>query len=129
MDWEQMLQMLLPIIGQTAVHELSDKVADLSKGTDTEWQKTVLDLMAQAIKKYGPNGMALAVQEVNNLLDHKPASIPDWADLKTASDIVAQMENAEADHKKVVNDYITKVSEVLGVILSALIKGLISGVK
>jgi len=125
MNWEQMLQMLLPILGQTGVHELADKLKALSMNADEEWKQTILTILADAVKKNGPAGVTLAMQAINDALEGRPVKI-DWTDLTTASNIVAHLQNAEADRKSAVNDYIAKVGEVAGIILAALLKGLLT---
>ena len=42
--------------------------------------------------------VTLAIATIHNILDHKPVDM-NWADLSTASNVVAQLENAEADKK------------------------------
>jgi len=59
-------------------------------------------------------------------MDGKAPDI-DWADLEVASNILAELQNAEADRKKSVNEILVKLSHVLGTIMTALIKGLAAG--
>lgn len=125
MDLQALLNSLVPSIGQGAVDLLAEQLKDISHGANEAWQKTVLNLLAQAVEANGPGGIQMAMDAINSLFDGEEVVI-DWADLETASDIVAQLQNAEADQKKAVNDYLTKITKALGVVLNGLIRGLIT---
>lgn len=124
MDWTQILQTLLPILGQKGTQELAVKLEALSMNVNEEWKQTILSILSDAVAKNGPSGITLAMQTIHEILEGKTISI-DWTDLKTASNIVAHLQNAEADRKNVIKEYLTQVGEVVGIILTALLKGLL----
>jgi hypothetical protein len=125
MNWQEMIKTLVPMLGQAAVDELTDRLSELTKGTDDAWKEAVLMLMAEAVEKRGPLGVALAMSTINNLLEGKSPRI-DWIDLRTASDVLAHLQNVEADRKKAVEDFVAQVSEIAGIALAAFLKGLIA---
>lgn len=122
---KDLLNSLVPILGQTAVDALADKLKDVTAGMDEGWKKTVLSLLTTAVEQYGPEGIQIALTAITDLMDNKPPKI-DWADLEVASDIVAKLQNAEADKKSAVNDWLAKISDVLGKIIQGIIKGLMA---
>ena len=124
-NWQDILNALVPTLGQAAVDALSEKLKDVAAGLSEDWQRTILTLIASSVEKHGLAGVQLALETINDLLDGKDVEI-DWTDLKTASDLVGHMQNAEADHKTAVNDFLARTSEALGFILSALLKGLVA---
>jgi len=125
-DFNKMLTDLIPVIGQTGVDMLAGELKNLSAGAEEPWQKAVLALTANAVEKNGPAGIQLATDAIKKLLDGDEAPDIDWADLEVASDILAQMQNKEADEKSAIEDFMAQASNSLGVILGGLIKGLIA---
>jgi len=125
MNWRALLDMLVPVLGAKAVEGLHGQLESLTQGADEGWKKAVLSLLADAVEKHGPAGIQIAQQAIHDLLEGKPVEI-DWADLATASDIMAHLQNAEADKKSAARDFMAKASETVGVILSGLIKGLVA---
>ncbi len=124
-DFSKMLTDMLPVIGQVGVDALANELAELAKTADEPWQRGVLALISDAVAKNGPSGIDLAIDAIKKALDGDEAPDIDWADLETASDILALMQNKEADEKSAVMDFMSQMSNSLGVILSGLIKGLI----
>ena len=126
MDWLKMLQDLVPLIGQKAVDELVGKLEELAGDAGEAWQKAILALFGDALEKHGVEGIQMAMDALTALLDKNEAPQIDWADLKTASDILAELQNAEADRKTAAKAFMTKVSHTLGTLMGGMIKGLIA---
>jgi len=122
----KILNELVPVLGQAGVDALADELKALTEGMDEAWKKTVMNLLINGIENYGVDGIQMAMDYINKLLDGDDLPDIDWADLRTASDIVAQLQNAEADQKSAVKDFLAKTSKILGQILAGLIKGLLS---
>jgi NADH dehydrogenase/NADH:ubiquinone oxidoreductase subunit G len=124
MDFTKLLETLLPLIGQKAVDKIQKELTDLSAETDSAWQKAVLALTADAVAKFGPQGIVMAVEAITALKKNKVPKI-DWADLRVASDVLAALQNAEADKKTKAQEFLVKLSNVLGLILSEILKAII----
>jgi len=124
MDIQGLIAALGSHLGKEALIAIKDLLHDLENDAQEPWKKTALALMAQAVATHGPQGVDLALAAINDALAGKAPAM-DWADLRTASDILAQMQQAEADQHSTIRDYLTKVSYVLGLILSGVIKGLV----
>jgi len=75
------------------------------------------------VEKHGPAGLVL-VQEVLSDLAAGQALETDWASPQTASDVVAQLQNAEAGRHAVAQDFAARVGDALGMVLVGLIRGL-----
>jgi len=125
MNFDDLIKLLGPTIGQTGIDALTSVFKDLAEGQDAAWKKAALALVANAVEKEGPGGLKLALDALDALMNDEEPDI-DWADLRVASDVLAQLQNAEADTKSAVKDYIDKLSKTLGVILAGVIKGLIA---
>jgi hypothetical protein len=126
-NWMDLLSNLVPSLGEMGVKTLADKLEGLSAEASEPWKKTVLALTANAVESAGVDGIKMAWQAIEDLVNDKAPKL-DWADLEVASDVLAQLQNAEADRKSEARDFFAKISTELGAILGGLIKGLIGSV-
>ena len=124
MDWFDMLKGLAPVLGEQAVKALCAKLKDLTDSADEPWKKTMLSLVENAVREHGVAGIQIALDAIERLLDNKTPQI-DWADLRVASDLLAQMQNAEAGRKSDARDFFGQISETLGEVLGGILKGLL----
>jgi hypothetical protein len=126
MDFKQLLDNLLPIIGPAGVTALEDVFDDLAADRDQVWAKTALSLLADAIDQYGMDGIAVARKALDSVFENE---VPDlnWASPRTASDFVANLQNAEAVEKGAARDFVAKISAVFGQIFAGMIKSLLKG--
>lgn len=120
---KDLLSKLSPIVGDVGIKLIEDRLTEISVG-QKGWQKTALVLIADAVSKFGPGGVELATNALNTLLEGKAVKL-DWADLATASDVLAQFQNMEADNKAAMKDYLVKIGQVAGIILASILKSLI----
>lgn len=118
-----LLIQLLPILGQEAVTKLASELNALAIPS-SGWKKATLALLADAIEKHGAQGIQLATQVVKDIQAGKAPKM-DWADLQVASDILAELQNAEADQKATAHEFLETLSHILGVILKGIIAGII----
>jgi hypothetical protein len=125
MDWKAMLDNLIPVVGEEAINLTVGKLDELTGEASEPWKKTVLSLVSDAVEEHGPAGLALAQQALDDLFAGKAPDI-DWANPRTASDIVAQMQNAEADRKNATRDFFVKIGDVFGQLFTAFLKGAIT---
>ena len=113
---------LVPVLGEKAVDAATKELTDLA-GESEGWKKTLLALTANAVEEFGPDGIQKALDVVEALRKNEVPKI-DWADLGVASDILAKLQNAEADQKTAARDFMVKLSKVLGIFLAGIIKAL-----
>jgi len=123
MDFTKILEGFIPILGQIGVNKLAEEFKDLAADQDKPWKQASLSLLADAVQAHGPAGVALAYKAIQDLFENKVPSI-DWANPRTASDIVAKLQNAEADDKSAANEFFVKVGDSLGKLFTAVIKGM-----
>jgi hypothetical protein len=127
MDLQALVTQLLPVIGQSGVDALVTEVTDLMAEARDPWKNAVLGLVANGVQTFGLQGVQRATDELVKLMDGDEADI-NWADLDVASDILAHMQNAEADRKAASRDFLAKVGLVLGQVFGGVLKGLIAAV-
>lgn len=123
MNVEPMLEGLVGVLGRKAVDELSSKLGTLASEAGEPWKRAVLMLVADAVNQHGPAGLVLVQRTIDDLIAGKAPKI-DWANPRTASDIVAELQNAEAGRRSAARDFAARVGEVLGRLLVGLIRGL-----
>jgi hypothetical protein len=78
--------------------------------------------LSDAVQAHGTEGVALAQKAIQDLFTNQVPNI-DWANPRTASDVVAKLQNAEADDKSKATDFFVKVGASFGKLFSGLIKG------
>ena len=125
MDFQKLLNNLLPMIGQAGVDTLEGVFKDLAADADKPWAQTALALLADAVSANGMAGIEMARKAIDSLFDNEVPDI-NWANPRTASDFVAKLQNAEADDKSAARDFFTKLGESFGQIFEGMIRGLIN---
>jgi len=123
-DIQQWKDLLLPLVGEMVLDKIEKELETLLKDK-TGWQRTVLELIQDAVAKHGPAGVKISIQIIEDLLNKKKPDL-NWADLRVASDILAELQNAEADKQTKVKEFLAKVSKVVALIIEALIKGFLA---
>ena len=124
MDWLNLLNSLIPVLGEEAVKALSDELETIS-ADKKGWKADVLVMLSKAVEDHGPEGITIAMEAINRMLKQEQPDISKL-DLLSASNLLAHLQNAEADQKKAINDFLAKVSKVLSAIVSALLRGLVA---
>jgi|APSaa5957512622_1039677.scaffolds.fasta_scaffold07029_4 hypothetical protein len=125
MDFQKIINSLLPQIGQVGVDALNDTFKDLAADQDTEWHAAALNLLADAVSVNGMAGIELARKAIDALFENEVPDI-NWANPRTASDFVAKIQNAEADDQSAARDFFVKVGDAFGQLFAGMVKGLIA---
>jgi len=126
MDFQQLLDSLIPTLGQAGVDALSEQFKDLSANADKEWHGTALAMLSDAVEAHGMQGIEMARKAIDALFENEVPVI-DWASPRTASDFVAKLQNGEADDQSAARDFFVKVGDVFGQLFAGMIKGAIKG--
>jgi hypothetical protein len=123
---ETLIQQMLPVVGKEAADKLAAELRALAPSADKPFEKAVLNLVADAVTKYGASGLNMVAEALIGFATAKPVKL-DWADLAVASDVLAQLERAEAGRAVDAIAYLERVTNVVVPILLAVVKGLIGG--
>jgi|TARA_R110000824_G_scaffold63518_2_gene166953 hypothetical protein len=124
-DFSDALEGLVPIVGAQAVKLASDELDGLASDASDPLKAAVLSLMSDAVAEHGTDGIAMAQKAVKDLLDGDTPNI-NWASPRTASNLVAAMQNAEADRKTEAREMAQRIGHALGKIGAVLIKAAIA---
>ena len=122
-DWTDILKKLMPGLADAGIKMLSDKLTSLGTDAEEPWKKAILQLVVKTVETSGPEGVKLAINAIEGLMDD--GEVPDLSglDIEGASDLLAKLQNAEADQKSATKAFLAKISEVLGTVLTGIIKG------
>jgi len=114
-------------LGEDGIEKLADVLGNEADKADAPWKKAMLNLVGDSIGKYGPEGLRMAQKGIEDLLDGKRGTkISDLTDdLETASDLLAALQNAEADRKKAARNFLLGVGQTLGTVAKGFLKALI----
>ncbi len=124
-DLKNAFEALFPTLSSMAIEEAVDAIEALKGKARNPWQKTVVKMMASAVEKEGPAGLRIAKDAIFGMLDGKKVKL-DFADLALASDALVMLQNAEANRKSEVKDFVDVIGQHLGTVLSSVIKGAIA---
>ncbi len=93
-----------------------------------EWQATLLGVVVDSVGTYGVAGIQKAKDLVWNLIEGKPFDQEAFNNLslRAQSDLVAQLQNKEADEQTAVKDFFAVVGNMLGGVLLAVVKGMVA---
>lgn len=116
---------LLDELGKLGMDKAGDALQDLYAKADTPWKKTVLALVEDAVEKYGPIGIEKAKDALDRISAGKSANLK-FASLRVQSDVLALLQNAEADRRSEARDFLAMVAKTLGELIAAVIKGIIA---
>ena len=116
---------LAPVVGEATANVLSEELGKMAADAEDPLNKALLSMMTNAMKEHGAVGIQSVITAVTDLSAGKQVDITKITDLETASDLLAVMQNQEADRREAANDMLTQIGKSLGVVTSALVSGLI----
>lgn len=85
-------------------------------------QALVLRTLADALRRFGLEGLQKAGSALLDVLDGKDGVVRDLADLRLASDTLATLQKLEAEKRSDVRDLITRLATTLGPVLAGVLK-------
>lgn len=124
MDLKALTDLMLPTLGEAGVKALKDEVDDLTSEANEPWKKAVLGLVASGVETYGPQGVQIATDALDQILAGEEPDL-EWVDLVALSDLLAHLQNAEADRALASKAFLAKVGNVSGQIFGGFLKGLL----
>jgi len=126
MQWEKLLKNMVKSAGVVGMKKAEEAMDKLQSQMDEPWKRAVMDMLGDAVEKYGWEGVERVQEAVDQLADGK---VPDlsFASLKARSDALALLQNMEADQKSKAKDFFSVVGQAMGVLLKAMIRGLLKG--
>ena len=115
------LEAQLKALGQKGLEQIKTSLQELAGSASEKWKKDVLAIVADAVDLYGPAGVNKALEALHNLVEGKPADL-DWADLEAASNLLAAMQNKEAEERTALKVFIRQVGvTILNIVTSAVV--------
>jgi len=122
MEIQQLLDSLIPMLGQVGVDALAESLKDLAAKSDKEWYGVALALLSDAVEAHGLAGVSMALAAIDTLFDDENPAI-DWASPRTASDFIAKLQNGEASSQNGARDFLIGVGDAFGKVFVGIIKG------
>ena len=123
MSYKRKLSSLTSKVGEEGVNQLASYLDQEAAKADEPWKNTTLDLLADAARRHGPEGFQMAQDAVERLLDGKETDLRKVTkNLLIASNLLSQLQNAEADRKDRRREWLMAVGQTIAKILKAVIK-------
>lgn len=122
--WEDILKGIIRKAGTLGLEELGKALEKLEEESKKPWQKAILNMVGDLLSEHGLDGLAI----LENLVDKiEEGETPDlsFASLRDRSDYLAAIQNMEADDRKQVRLFFSKVGHSLGVVVKAVIAGIL----
>jgi len=126
MNWGDLLENLVRASDTREFQKAERCIGEIREMIDEPWKTTVMEMIAEAVEKHGLDGIESVRKAFKRMSQGKEPDLS-FVNLRTRSDALAIMQNAEANQKKKVNDFLVIVGESLGMILKVVIKGLLKG--
>lgn len=106
-------------------HKLATELAALRP--KDPFQALILRAAIDAVDRYGLTGLEKIKDDLLLLIDGSDAvDLTDMTDLELASDMLSAMQRLEADQKSSAREMVTRLTESMAPILSALLGALVS---
>lgn len=122
MSYKRKISNLASKIGEEGVDKLAAVLDDEAAKADEPWKRTLLDLLADGARRHGPEGFKMAQDAVERLLDGDDKDIRKVTkNLLIASNLLAQLQNAEAARKEQARKWLKAIGQTLGTILKAVL--------
>jgi hypothetical protein len=126
MSYKNKLSSMASKVGEEGVEKLAGFLDGEAAKADEPWKRTLLDLLADAGRKHGPEGFKMAQDAVERMLDGDGADIRKvTSNLLIASNLLAQLQNAEADRKDRARKWLIAIGQTLGTILKAVVSAVL----
>lgn len=123
MKWEDVIKGIVNNAGTSGVKELERALERIKKEVDEPWKKTMLNMVGEAVSKYGMEGVGYVEKLVDKIGEGGEPDLG-FASLKARSDYLAVIQNMEADRKSRAKDLVRVIGKQLGEILKAILAGL-----
>jgi hypothetical protein len=122
--WEELIQSIIKTVGVAGVSELEKALAELESEAKKPWQKAILNIAGDLLAKHGIDGIKMLEALIENIMNDE---VPDlsFASLKDHSNYLTAIQNMEADDKKKVREFFTKIGYSLGVVVKSIISGVL----
>src|SRR5690348_14690119 len=114
MSYRRKLSNLATSLGDAGLDELVSLLDKEARSADEPWKRTLLDLLVDTMREHGPEGLKIAQGAVERMLDGEMRDIRKITkNLLLASNLLAQLQNAEADRKERVRKWLKALVSTL----------------
>ena len=120
--YRELLQEMFPKLGGRSLATADSALRDLQADADEPWKKAVVGTFADALEKHGPDGLKKAEEAIGSLIGGKEVDL-DFVNLRTASDLLAVMQNLEADEKSKARDFTRRFGQSIGRFVGSILRG------
>ena len=126
MKFERLITNMIQGAGIVGAKKAEEAIGKLLGEADEPWKRAILEMTGDAVEEYGWEGVTRVQEAVDQLV---AGLVPDmsFASLRARSDVLAFLQNAEAEKKKEARDFLLVVGSVIGVLLKIVIKALLRG--
>lgn len=122
MSYKKTLSKLATKVGDEGVDRLAGVLDKEARDADEPWKRTLLDLLADSARRHGPEGFSMAQKAVEKMLKGEGKDLRKVTkNLLIASNLLAQLQNAEADRKERARKWLKAVVQTLVDILKAVL--------
>jgi len=120
MSYKKKLSSLASKVGDEGIGKLADFLDDEAAKADEPWKNTILDLLADGARRHGPEGFKMAQDALERVLDGDRVDLRKVSkNILILSNVVAQLQKAEAERKERARKWLTAIGQTIGKILKA----------
>lgn len=126
MSYRRKLSNLSTTLGDEGVTQLVSLLDSEARKADEPWKRTLLDLLVDTLRAHGVEGLKITQGAVERVLDGDVKDLRKVTkNLLLASNLLAQLQNAEADRKERVRKWLRALMSTVGALLKAAIGALL----
>jgi hypothetical protein len=126
MSYRRKLSNLSTTLGDEGVARLVSLLDSEARKADEPWKRTLLDLLVDTLRAHGAEGLKLTQGAVERVLDGDVKDLRKVTkNLLLASNLLAQLQNAEADRKERVRKWLHALVSTVGALVKAALGALL----
>ncbi len=126
MSYRRKLSNLATTLGDAGLDQLVSLLDQEARSADAPWKRTLLDLLVDTMRQHGAEGLGIAQAAVERMLDGDGRDIRKVTkNLLLASNLLAQLQNAEADRKERVRKWLKALVSTLTAVIKAAVGALL----
>lgn len=111
-DFIRQLRNIRDRVGDDGIDALASALDEKADDANKGWQKAAVRALADAVRQHGPAGLDMALDRMEQALNGQAADFS-FTSLRAGSDLLAELQNAEADKRKRIEGFLQLAANLI----------------